>query len=303
MSTPSVAVIGIGTMGAPIARNLLRVGARLSCFDLKREAMAELVEHGATATASPAEAASRAEFVITMLPADEHIRAAVLAPDGVASGIGRGSILIEMSTAGPATARELEAKLAQAGVDVVDAPVGRGTQAAIDGTLLILASGPRQAVDRCSAVFDPIGERTFYCGDVGAGKTVKLVNNLVFGEIVAAVSEGVTLAVKSGVEPDLVLEVIGNSLAANAVAGHIFPERVLPRDFSPKFRLDLESKDLALAQRLAQDNGAPFLLGALTASLFGTAVGRGLGGSDVSRLAELYEQLGDVTIGQGRSDA
>jgi 3-hydroxyisobutyrate dehydrogenase len=185
----------------------------------------------------------------------------------------------------------------------VDAPVGRGTQAAIDGTLLILASGPRDAVDRCSAVFEPVGERTFYCGEVGAGKTVKLVNNLVFGEIVAAVSEGVTLAVKSGVEPDLVLEVIGNSLAANAVANHIFPERVLPRDFSPKFRLDLESKDLALAQRLAQDNGAPFLLGALTASLFGTAVGRGLGGSDVSRLAELYEQLGDVTIGQGSSDA
>jgi 3-hydroxyisobutyrate dehydrogenase-like beta-hydroxyacid dehydrogenase len=119
----------------------------------------------------------------------------------------------------------------------------------------------------------------------------------------APVSEGVTLAVKSGVEPDLVLEVIGNSLAANAVASHIFPQRVLPRDFSPKFRLDLESKDLALAQRLAQDNGAPFLLGALTASLFGTAVGRGLGGSDVSRLAELYEQLGDVTIGHGSSDA
>lgn len=303
MSAPSTAVIGIGTMGEPIARNILRAGLPVACFDVRPEATAELVELGATAASSPAEAAKGADIVITMLPADEHIREAVLGTGGVASGIRHGSILVEMSTASPALARELETALAPAGVQVVDAPVGRGTQAAIDGTLLMLASGPRDAVDRCAPVFAAIGERTFHCGPVGAGKTVKLVNNLVFGEIVAAVSEGVTLAVKAGVEPDLVLEVIGNSLAANAVANDVFPERVLTRDFAPKFRLDLESKDLALAQRLAQDTGAPFLLGALTASLFGTAVGRGLGASDVSRLAELYEQLADVTISAGDTDA
>jgi len=303
MLVPSVGLIGVGTMGAPIASNLLRAGFPLSCFDIRPDAIAELVGLGATATSSAAEAANSSEIVITMLPADEHIRTAVLGDNGVASGIRRGSILVEMSTASPATVRGLETALAKVGVQIVDAPVGRGIQAAVDGTLLILASGQRAAIDRCAPVFDVIGERTFYCGAVGAGKIVKLVNNLVFGVIVAAVSEGVTLAAKSGVQADLVLEVIGSSLAANAVANQVFPERVLPRDFAPKFRLDLESKGLSLAQQLAEDCGAPFLLGALTTSLFGTAVGRGLGTSDVSRLAELYEQLGDVTYFSGDANA
>ena len=303
MSKPSVAIVGLGAMGAPIARNLLRAGFSLNVFDLRSEALVEFVEAGATSASSPGDAASAAEFIVTSLPADQHILTAVLGENGIASAARPDSILIEMSTAHPATVRELEVKLSSRSVHVVDAPVGRGTQAADDGKLLVLASGKPEIIERCTPIFDVIGERTFNCGEVGAGKTVKLVNNHVFGEIVAAVSEAVTLAVKAGVKPDLVLEVIGNSLAANAVASHVFPERVLTRDFSPKFKLSLEAKDLKLAEQLAESYGAPFLLGGLTSSLFGTAVGRGLGDSDVSRFVELYEQLCDVVIPSGAHNA
>lgn len=295
VQTINTGFIGLGKMGLPMAQTLLRAGFPVTGFDVSPDALERFARSGGVPATSPTTAAEDAEFVITMLPADAHIRSAVLGPNGVAAGMRAGSILIDMSTASPSIIRELEHALRPRKVDVVDAPVGRSEKSAADGTLIILASGEHAAVERCRPLFEAMGNVHFYCGPAGLGKTVKLVNNMVFGITVAGVSEALALGVKAGADLTLLLDTIQQTSASDVVAS-VFKDKVLTGNLTG-FRLSLENKDLNLARALAEEVGAPFILGSLTASMYGTAVGRNLGDLDsVGGFAKFFEDWGNVRL-------
>ena len=200
-----VGVIGLGIMGAPMARNLLRAGHAVTVHSRTRARVDALVADGAVAADSPAAVARGVEAVITMLPDTPDVEAVVAGPDGVLDGASPGLLAIDMSTIAPAAARALAAKAAGRGVAFVDAPVSGGEQGAITGTLSIMAGGERAAFDRAAPLFAALGRQATWMGGPGQGQMTKLVNQVVGAATLAAVAEGVILATRAGLDPDSVV--------------------------------------------------------------------------------------------------
>ena len=184
-----IAFIGLGNIGAPMARNLLKAGHTLSVFDLNTQAVGSLVEAGATAAASPKEAVTGAETVITMLPAAAHVRHVLTAADGVLAGISKGVPIIDSSTIDPASAKAFAALAAEHGNTFIDAPVSGGTGGAAAGTLTFMVGGSAEAFEQVRAVLSAMGKNLVHCGDTGAGQGAKICNNLVLGITMAGVAE------------------------------------------------------------------------------------------------------------------
>jgi 4-hydroxybutyrate dehydrogenase/sulfolactaldehyde 3-reductase len=279
-----IGFVGIGTMGAPMARNLLRGGFALRVFDLSSEAMAGIVQHGAVATRSPAEAASEAECVITMLPNSADVEKALLGPDGIATTLARGALHIDMSTIAPATTDRLARALAERGIDMVDAPVGRSSQHAIEGKLLIMAGGSNAAVARARPVLEKLGDTIVHCGPVGSGARAKLVNNFTSIASCALAAEALALAEASGLDPAIARQIM---LGTPAGMGHLsttYAAKVLKGDLSPGFMVDLAWKDLGLALDLAHDLGVPVPTGAASKAAYDEARSLGRGRQDWTAL-------------------
>ncbi len=263
-------VIGLGIMGAPMARNLLRAGHTVTVHSRTRPRVDALVADGAVAADSPAAVAAASEALVTMLPDTPDVEAVLTGPGGVLTGAAPGLLAIDMSTIAPDAACALAARAAAAGVTLLDAPVSGGEQGAIAGTLSIMVGGDAAGFARAAPIFAALGKRVTYMGGPGQGQMTKLVNQVVGAATLAAVAEGVVLATRAGLDPAAMVQALEGGAAASWMLREQAP-RMQRRDFAPGFMVRLQQKDLRLALAAAARLGVPLPTTALVHQLF-TAV-------------------------------
>ena len=264
-----IGFIGLGAMGGPMAKNLARKGYRLVVYDLVGERMDPLKTLGAELAASCREVAERCPVVITMLVSSPHVEAAVLGKDGVIEGIRPGSVLIDMSTIAPAMTRKVGGELAKTTVEMLDAPVARGVKAATEGTLAIFVGGKKAVFEKCQDILKAMGTDVSYVGGLGCGEMVKLINQLILSVNVATIAEGLVLGVKGGVEPEVLVEVLGKGSASSFALQNHFKNFVLQGNFGENiFPTDYILKDLGLILETGKEQQVPLLLSALANQLY-----------------------------------
>ena len=285
-----IGFIGLGIMGKPMAKNLLKAGHELKVHDLVTAAVEELVLAGAVKAQNSADAARGSELVITMLPNSPHVKAAVLGENGVLEGLMPGSILVDMSSINPIASREICLEVEKKGCFMLDAPVSGGEPKAIDGTLAIMVGGKQDVFDRVKDVLQVMGKSVTLCGDIGAGNTTKLANQIIVAANIAAVSEALTLGVKAGVRPEAIYSAIRAGLAGSTVMDAKAP-MMMDGNFKPGFRINLHIKDLANALDTGHDVGAPLPLTASVMEMMQWLKTNGYEGEDHSALVRYYEYL------------
>ncbi len=290
-----IGFIGLGIMGKPMAKNLLKAGHELKVHDLVTAAVEELVLAGAVKVESSADAALGSDLIITMLPNSPHVKAAVLGENGVLEGLMPGSILVDMSSINPIASREICLEVEKKGCFMLDAPVSGGEPKAIDGTLAIMAGGKQDVFDRVKDVLHVMGKSVTLCGDIGAGNTTKLANQIIVAANIAAVSEALTLGVKAGVRPEAIYSAIRAGLAGSTVMDAKAP-MMMDGNFKPGFRINLHIKDLANALDTGHDVGAPLPLTAAVMEMMQWLKTNGYEGEDHSALVRYYEYLSKADV-------
>ena len=288
-----IGFVGLGIMGKPMAKNLLRAGYAVTVFDINQDAVKEVMAEGAAMAKTSKEVAQHSEVVITMLPNSPHVKTAVLGENGVLEGAKPGLILIDMSSIAPLASQEIAAAVAKKGVEMLDAPVSGGEPKAIDGTLSIMVGGKQELFDQCFELLSKMGKSIVRCGDVGAGNTTKLANQIVVALNIAAVSEAFVLATKAGVDPELVFNAIRGGLAGSTVMEAKGP-MMLAGNFKPGFKIDLHIKDLANAIETGHDVGVPLPLTASVMEILQALKVDGKGQNDHSGIVQFYENLAKV---------
>jgi len=291
-----IGCIGLGLMGKPMARNLLRAGFQVTVYNRSRPAMDELVLEGAVAADSPAQVAQQSDIVITMLPDTPDVESVILGEQGILAGAHEGLLVIDMSTISPLGTVQLAAKLEQHGVHMLDAPVSGGDVGAREGTLSIMVGGSEADFERARPVFSVLGKTITYCGQHGAGQTVKACNQVVVALIIAAVSEGLVLGSKVGVQPEILLQVLSGGLAQNRVMDLRGPTMIKHR-FEPGGKVQFHRKDLGIALQLAHAYDVALPLTALVDQFFTTLVAHQQGTMDHSALLTVIERLSNYQPG------
>ena len=290
-----IGFIGLGIMGKPMVKNLLKAGYELTVYDINQANIALMEEAGAKGASSAKEAAQGAGVVITMLPNGPHVKEAVLGKNGVLEGAEKGTILIDMSSIAPLVSQEICAECAKKGVKMIDAPVSGGEPKAIDGTMSIMAGGEKDVFDQVYGILMAMGGSAVYCGSIGAGNTTKLANQVIVALNIAAVSEAFLLSTKAGVEPHKVFEAIKGGLAGSTVMNAKIP-MILDRNFQPGFKIDLHIKDLNNALETGHGVGAPLTLTANVMEMLQTLHHDGCGMEDHSAIAKYYEKIAGSEI-------
>lgn len=298
MSVKEVGFIGLGIMGMPMARNLMKAGYSLTAYDVVGTRVQKLAAEGATPVSSSKEAAQRAPLVITMVPDSPHSEAAILGTNGVLEGASPGSVVIDMSSIAPATSKKIATACEARDVDFLDAPVSGGEPGAVAGTLAIMVGGKRNVFDRHEELLHAMGTGVVYCGDYGAGNTTKLVNQIIVAINIEALSEALVLAKKAGLEPGVVFEAIKGGLAGSNVLNTKAP-MMIAGDFEPGFRIGLHQKDLHNALLTAKELGVPLPVTGLVQQMLGALVNEGKGDWDHSAIATFIEGMARVTISGG----
>ena len=274
---PVIGFVGTGAMGAPMAQNLRKAGYPLVVYDLKDKAMEGLAKAGAEKVFSARELASRSSVVITMLPASPDVEAAVLGPEGVIEGAKSGDIVIDMSSSYPTSTKMICEQLAVKGIRMLDAPVSGGTKGAREGTLAIMVGGEEKDYEECRPILEAMGQNTYYLGKIGAGHTVKALNNLCSACSMVITSEALIVAKKLGLTPEKVIDAINSSSGRSWSSQFKFPTFVLNNTFNSGYSIGLMNKDLEIATRLGRELHVPMFVGALVQQLYNYAVGRGGG--------------------------
>jgi 2-hydroxy-3-oxopropionate reductase len=284
----SVGFIGLGIMGAPMARNLVLAGFSVTGYDLNEDAVATFAADGGKPAGSIEETVRDADIVITMLPADQHVEAAVLGEDGVLAHAAPGTLLIDFSTIRPGTSQEVAR--AATGLRVLDAPVSGGQQGAVDGVLSIMVGGAQADFAAAAPVFDAVGKVAALVGPAGAGQVVKAANQLVVGGTYALVAEAILLMEASGVDAEAGLDMLAGGLAGSRVL-ELKRRSMLARDFTPGFRIDLHHKDMGIVLDAARQAEVALPFGFQVAAHVQAARAQGLGDRDHSGLLAVAEQL------------
>ena len=290
-----IGLIGLGIMGKPMAKNLLKAGYELIVSDLNEEAVAEVVAAGAVKAPSNKALASDCEVVLTMLPNSPQVKQVVLEEGGILPSMRAGQVFIDMSSINPMASREIAAALAVQGVDMLDAPVSGGEPKAIDGTLAFMVGGKREVFDKYQTLLKAMGASVVYCGEIGAGNVAKLCNQVVVAVNIAAVSEALMLGQKAGVSPDLIYNAIRGGLAGSTVMDAKAP-MIMDRNFKPGFKIDLHIKDLNNVLDAAKAVDAPMFLTNMAMEMMKMLHSAGEGGSDHSAIAKFYERVADTQI-------
>jgi 3-hydroxyisobutyrate dehydrogenase len=289
-----IGFIGLGNMGAPMVRNLLKAGHAVSAFEVNPAAMGALVADGANAAASPAAAVADAEYVITMLPAAAHVHAVLTADDGVLASVASGVTIIDSSTIDPASVKTFAALAAARGNAFVDAPVSGGTGGAAAGTLTFMVGGSALQYDRVKPVLSAMGKNIVHCGDTGTGQVAKICNNLVLGIAMAGVAEAMSLGEALGIDPHVLAKIMNTSTARcwSSDTYNPFPGVIetapSSRGYAGGFGTDLMLKDLGLATDAAKSVHQPAFMGALAQQLYQAMSSRGDGRLDFSAVIKLY---------------
>ena len=284
-----IGLIGLGIMGKPMAKNLLKAGYDLTVSDLNQASVDEIVAAGAKA-ATNAEIGETCDVVLTMVPNSPQVKAVMLGEDGVAAHMKPGSVFIDMSSINPVASKEIAAELAKRGIEMLDAPVSGGEPKAIDGTLSFMVGGKQEVFDRFKPVLESMGASVVLCGDVGAGNTTKLANQIVVACNIQAVAEALTLAKKAGVDPELVFQAIKGGLAGSTVMNAKAPMMIEGND-KPGFKIDLHIKDLNNALDCAHTVGSPVPMTAAVQEILQWLHNNGCGQNDHSAIIKYYKKL------------
>jgi 2-hydroxy-3-oxopropionate reductase len=289
----TIGFIGLGLMGKPMARNLLKRGYALVVHSRSRAPVDELVAAGATAAVSPADVARRATTIITMLPDGPDVEQVLEAPDGVFSAMQPATVIIDTSTISPAIAKRLALRAKALGAAMLDAPVSGGEIGAINATLSIMAGGDADVFASVKPVLDAMGnpERVVRIGDSGAGQVCKVCNQMVIGGTLAVVAEAFALARKAGVDPALVREALLGGFASSRVLD-VHGERILKRNYTPGFRAKLYAKDYRIAAETLRDHDVPSPVTSVVHDLVDELIASGRGEEDYSALAEVIFEMG-----------
>lgn len=292
-----IGLIGLGIMGKPMAKNLLKAGyTDLLVNDRNEASVAEVVAAGAKA-ATQAEIGESCDVVLTMLPNSPQVKEVMLGEDGVAAHMRPGTVFIDMSSINPVASKEIAAVLAEKNIEMLDAPVSGGEPKAIDGTLSFMVGGKQEVFDKYKDLLGAMGSSVVRCGDVGAGNTTKLANQIIVACNIQALAEALTLAQKAGVDPQLVFEAIRGGLAGSTVMNAKAPMMIAGND-APGFKIDLHIKDLNNALDCAHTVGAPVPMTAEVQEVLQWLHSRGKGQADHSAIAQYYEKLTGIQIGR-----
>ncbi|QJA07448.1 2-hydroxy-3-oxopropionate reductase [Romboutsia sp. CE17] len=295
MNMKRIGFIGLGIMGRPMSKNLMKAGFELVVLDRKQEVVDELVSLGAKAASTPKEVAEQVDAVITMLPNSPHVKEVVLGENGVIEGAKEGLVVIDMSSIAPLVSREIHGELAKKGIRMIDAPVSGGEPKAIDGTISVMVGGEKEVFDACYNVMDAMAGSVVYTGEIGAGNITKLANQTIVALNIAAMSEAYILATKAGVDPELVYQAIRGGLAGSTVLD-AKSNMVMDRNFEPGFRIDLHIKDLGNVLETAHEVGAPLPLTSSVMEMMQALKVDGLGQKDHSSLVKYYEKLANAEV-------
>jgi 2-hydroxy-3-oxopropionate reductase len=287
--------IGLGLMGKPMAKNLLKAGFNLTVHSRSQPPVDELAALGAQPAASPRDVARISEVVVTMVPDAPDVEAVVTGPKGILAGAAPGLIHIDMSTISPVATRRLAELEKQSGVTLLDAPVSGGTVGAEAATLSIMVGGDEAAVERCQAIFAALGKKTTYMGPSGAGQTTKACNQIMTGGIYAVMAEALVLAAKSGLDPAKVVDVLSGG-AARCWALEVRAPKILKRELDPGFKAAMQYKDLNIVGETARAEGVPMPVTALVRELYAAMMAAGNGGLDNSAVVTVLEQMAGVEV-------
>jgi len=290
-----VGFIGLGIMGKPMSKNMLKAGYDLVVMDHQQAPVDELVAAGAASADSPKAVAEQAEIIITMLPNSPHVKQVVLGENGIIEGAKPGTVVIDMSSIAPLASKEVYGELEKIGVDLLDAPVSGGEPKAIDGTISVMVGGKKEIFDKYYELMMTMAGSVVYTGSIGAGNTTKLANQIIVALNIAAMSEALVLATKAGVEPELVYEAIRGGLAGSTVLEAKAP-LVMDRKFDPGFRIELHIKDLANVLETAHEIGVPLPLTAGVMEIMQALKVDGKQGDDHGGLIQYYEKAAQVEV-------
>ncbi len=297
---PTVAFLGLGAIGAPMARHLARSDWGLRVWNRTAARAAEFAskfhEHGVTHAATPAAAARGADVVITCFPVSGDVESLLDGPDGLLAGLARGATLVDCTSGDPATSKRIAARLAERGVAFLDAPVSGGVVGAEGGTLTVMVGGDAGTLEQVRPFLEAFGKKIVHCGDIGTGDAVKAVNNALLALHLWSTAEGLAALTKAGVDPAVALDVINTSSGRSNASMNLFPERVLTRAFPRTFRLALLDKDVGIAAQVAREQKVASPMLQLTAELY-QAAHRALGEeADHVEVVKWVEQLTGVVI-------
>jgi 3-hydroxyisobutyrate dehydrogenase-like beta-hydroxyacid dehydrogenase len=292
-----LAFLGLGAMGYPMARNLMRAGHEVALWSNNGEKAPALAaeEKGGTAYATPAEAAAHAECIFLCVGNTEMSQQTILGENGAIHGAKPGTVIVDCSTIGPEESRKIGEALRAKGIDFLDAPCTGSTPGANGGTLTFMIGGSEAVFEKIKPYLEPMGKRLYYCGPAGLGLQAKLTQNLILANICMAFNEGMVLAVKGGVDPKLMLDILDNSAAKSGLISYKAPF-VLRRDFTPNFAMKWMDKDVSLMLNSGEQLGVPLLLTSLTHQLFQTAIAAGHGDEDFCSSINMLEGLTGVIV-------
>lgn len=289
-----VGFIGLGIMGRPMVRNLMKAGHSVTVYDVVGTAIEEMATEGAKAASSSKEVAENNSLIITMVPDGPDSEAAIMGPNGVLEGAKSGSVIIDMSSIAPAYSQRIATACEGVSVDFLDAPVSGGEPGAIAGTLAIMVGGKKDVYDKFVDTFDIMGSST-YCGAYGAGNTTKLANQIIVAVNIAAVSEALVLSRKAGLDPDVVFNAIKGGLAGSTVLNAKGP-MMIEGNFTPGFRIKLHQKDLNNALETARVLDVPLPFTAMVQQVIGSLMNEGKGELDHSAIANFIEDMAQTKI-------
>jgi len=292
-----VGFIGVGSIGNPMAGQLLRAGHELLVHDIRREAAASLLARGAAWLDSPAAVAAASEIVATCLPGPKEMEQVVLGPKGILEGVRKGSLYVDHTTNSPLLVRRVHDLLAARGVDMLDAPVSGGTEGAQTRDLLVMVGGEGRVFERARPVLDALAARVIHVGAIGCGSVCKIMHNCASFTLDLAMAECWTVGVKAGVAPETIVDVFKNAALGNMMSLKVrLPATYLRGNFDPRFALKLARKDLGLALELARAYDTPMRLGALCEQELVEAMARGWGERDASIFLTLQEERAEVQV-------
>ena len=292
-----VGFIGLGIMGKPMSKNMLKAGYDVTVFDFNKAAVDEVVAAGAKAAGSSKEVGENVEVLVTMLPNSPHVKSVLFGENGAAEGLKAGTTVIDMSSINPVESQNISKKLAEKGIELLDAPVSGGEPKAIDGTISVMVGGKQEVFDKYYDLMKSMSGSVVRVGDVGAGNTTKLANQIIVALNIAALSEAFVLCEKANVDPQLVFDAIKGGLAGSTVMNAKAP-MMIERNFEPGFRIELHIKDLQNALDTSHEINVSLPLTAQVMEIMQALKVDGRETKDHSAILNYYEKINNVTVGK-----
>lgn len=290
-----IGFIGLGTMGLPMAKRILEAGYPVTVYNRTLEKAQGLKSQGAEVASSPVQVAEQCEIVFTMLTADLAVEEVILGEQGLIKGASGGMILVDCSTISPTTSKKIANQLITLGVDMLDAPVTGSEPAAIEGTLSFLVGGKKECFEQCRPLFTVLGQKASYLGENGAGASAKLAHNVMAAINLLSLTEGLVIAKKSGIDPELFAEAIGGGGGRSNMLDMKLA-KILGRDFRAHFATQLMHKDLRLASELSSELKLPVPVLSIVREMLQMAISQGYGDEDMCSVIKIYEQWANTEV-------